>query len=87
MYSLSVILQLIVVQCDYIFVLHVSFVRVVCDQLLCAVTDLCGICVLITMLIVILSAKYCIIVYRNRSECDQVGDMYCANCDNVSEVL
>ena len=53
MYSLSVILQLIVVLCDCIFVFHVSFVSVVCDRFMCAVT-----CVLTTMLIVLMSVKY-----------------------------
>ena len=63
-------------------------------QLMCAATDLCVICVWTTMLIVIMSAKYrnctyvsCIIAYCDRSKCDRVGDVYCVNCDNVSEVL
>ena len=28
----------------------------------------------------------CNIVYCDRSECDRVGDVYCVNCDNFSEV-
>ena len=46
------------------------------------------------MLIVIMSAKYrnctyvsCIIVCCDRSESDRVGEVYCVNCDKVSEVL
>ena len=55
------ILQLIVVLCDCIIAFQVSFVSVVCDRLMCAATELYVTCVLITMLIVLMSAKY-----RNR---------------------
>ena len=52
------ILQIIVVLLDCVFVFQVSFVNVVCDRLMCAVTDLRTICVLTAMLIVVMSAKY-----------------------------
>ena len=49
------------VLCDCVFVFQVSFVSVVYDQLMCAASDLCVICVWTTMLIVMMSSKY-----RNR---------------------
>ena len=33
------------------------------------------------------SAPVCNIVYCDQSESDRVGDVYCVNYDNVSEVL
>ena len=35
----------------------------------------------------VLYVTVCNIVYCDRSECDRVGNVYCVNCDNVSEVL
>ena len=103
------------VLCDCIFVFQESFVSVVCDWLMCAVTDLCVdynvncdnvsqvpllyvlLCivteenttklVMCRVLIVIMLVRCCSIVYCDRNESDRVGDVYCVNCDNISEVL
>ena len=55
---------------------------------MCAATDLCAIlCVNCDNVRTVLYVTDCKIVYRDRSECDRVGNVYCVNCDNISRML
>ena len=55
---------------------------------MCAATDLCVVLrVNYDNVRKVLYVTVCNIVYCDRSECDQIGDVYCVNCDNFSEVL